>query len=184
VQKLLKKGFNTVKLAADPFSVNCETEPVYLLGDFGLEPSANGWRMVPPAHLSFGSWKAQGMPFYGQSVKYSKQINVAKSGKFEIELPSWSGTVAAVNVNNKEVGIIQSKPYVLITELAQGENVIDIFVIGSLKNTFGPHHVNYPHGVGGRPANFIKAPDRQPDGNSYSLIDYGLMQDFKIYSIE
>ena len=38
-------------------------------------------------------------------------------------------------------------------------------------------------GVGGRPANFITAPGIQPDGNSYSLIDYGLMEDFKVYAL-
>jgi hypothetical protein len=184
VEKQLKRGNNTVSLVADPFSVNCETEPVYILGNFGLEPASVGWKMAAPAHLSFGSWKAQGMPFYGQSVKYTKRVNVIKSGNFELELPAWSGTVAAVKVNSKEVGIIYSKPYVLTTKLNPGENSIEIFVTGSLKNTLGPHHVRYPDGVGGRPANFINAPDKQPDGNSYSLIDYGLMEDFKIFAIE
>ncbi len=184
VQKLLKRGDNKVRLVADPFSVNCETEPVYLLGNFGLEPASVGWKMVAPAHLSFGSWKTQGLPFYGQSVKYSKTLNIKKAGRFSIQLPRWFGTVAAVNINGKEVGIIERNPYSLTTELDQGENVIEIIVIGSLKNTLGPHHVMYPNGVGGRPANFIKAPDRQPDGKSYSLIDYGLMEDFKIFAIE
>jgi hypothetical protein len=123
------------------------------------------------------------MPFYGQSVKYSKTIIVKKAGKFEIELPGWFGTVAAVNINGKEIGIIQAKPYVFTTELNQGENAVDIIVIGSLKNTLGPHHVTVPNGVGGRPANFITAPEIQPEGKSYSLINYGLMEDFKVYAL-
>ena len=183
VEKQLKKGMNEIRLIADPFSVNCETEPVYLLGDFDLESTIHGWKMVPSKPLTFGSWKAQGKPFFGQSVKYSKTLRVDMGGKFEIELPHWSGTVAAVNINGKEVGIIQAKPYIFTTELNQGENTVDIIVIGSLKNTFGSHHVNIPNGVGGRPANFITAPDIQPEGNSYSLIDYGLMEDFKVYAL-
>ncbi|MBK7713605.1 MAG: hypothetical protein IPJ37_23790 [Bacteroidales bacterium] len=184
IEKQLRQGNNTVSLVADPFSVNCETEPVYILGNFGLEPAEHGWEIVAPKNLTFGSWKGQGMPFYGQSVKYSKILNTNKKGRFRIELPSWSGTVASVNINGKEVGIIQTKSSYLTTELTQGENIIDIFVTGSLKNTLGPHHVLYPHGVGGRPANFIKAPEKQPGGASYSLLDYGLMQDFRVSAIE
>jgi hypothetical protein len=172
-----------VRLLADPFSVNCEIEPVYLLGNFGLEPISHGWRMIAPKPLAFGSWKAQGMPFFGQSVKYSKTIRVDKAGKFEIELPSWSGTVAAININGREVGIIQAEPYVFTTELNPGENNIDIIVIGSLRNTLGPHHGLVPKGVGGRPAYFINAPEIQPEGNSYSMIDYGLMEDFKVFEL-
>ena len=146
VGKQLKTGMNEVRLIADPFSVNCETEPVYLLGNFGLESTKYGWKMVASKPLTFGSWKAQGMPFFGQSVKYSKTIIVEKGGKFEIELPKWSGTVAAVNINGKEVGIIQARPYSFTAELNEGENTIDITVIGSLKNTLGPHHVTAPNG--------------------------------------
>jgi hypothetical protein len=184
VEKLLKKGMNEVRLIADPFSVNCEIEPVYLLGNFALESSRHGWKMVPPEPLSFGSWKARGMPFFGQSVKYSKTVTVNSTGKFVIELPNWSGTVAAVNINGREVGIIQAKPYIFTADLNQGENRIDIIVIGSLKNTLGPHHVTVPNGVGGRPVNFITAPEIQPEGNSYSMIDYGLMEDFKVFALE
>lgn len=183
VGKQLTSGQNEVRLIADPFSVNCETEPVYLLGDFGLESTIHGWKMVPSKPLKFGSWKAQGMPFFGQSVRYSKTIRVDRKGKFEIELPGWSGTVASVSINGKEVGIIQARPYIFTTELNQGENTVDIIVIGSLKNTFGPHHVTVPNGVGGRPVNFITAPAIQPEGNSYSLIDYGLMEDFRVYAL-
>jgi hypothetical protein len=184
VEKLLKTGKNEVRLIADPFSVNCEIEPVYLLGNFALESTSHGWRMIAAKPLTFGSWKAQGMPYFGQSVKYSKTIRADKAGKFELELPKWSGTVATVNINGQEVGIIQAKPYVFTTELNQGENNVEIIVIGSLRNTLGPHHVTVPDGVGGRPVNFITAPKIQPEGNSCSMIDYGLMEDFKVYSLK
>jgi hypothetical protein len=183
VGKLIKRGKNEVRLIADPFSVKCETEPVYLLGEFGLESTTHGWKMVASKSLTLGSWKAQGMPFFGQSVKYSKKIRVDRNCKFGIELPRWSGTVATVSINGQEVGIIQARPYIFTTELNEGENTVDITVIGSLKNTFGPHHVIVPNGVGGRPVNFITAPEIPPEGNSYSLIDYGLMEDFKIYAL-
>ena len=184
VEKLLKKGRNEVRLVADPFSVNCEIEPVYLLGNFGLESTSHGWRMIAPRPLAFGSWKSQGMPFYGQSVRYSKKVLVDNAGKFEIILPNWFGTVAAVNINGEEIGIIQAKPYTFTVQLNRGENNIDVIVIGSLRNTLGPHHVTVPNGVSGRPINFITAPRTEPEGNSYSVIDYGLMEDFKVFALK
>jgi hypothetical protein len=184
VEKLLKKGKNEVKLVADPFSVHCELEPIYLLGNFNVESSKSGWKVAAPAAMSLGSWKSQGRPFFGQSVKYSKTISVGNAGKFQIELPNWFGTVAGVNINGKEAGIIETRPAVFNTELNSGENTIDIIVNGSLNNTFGPHHGNIAHGIGGRPDNFHKnGPKIQPEGKDYNFIDYGLMEDFKVYEL-
>jgi hypothetical protein len=184
VEKLLKKGKNAVRLIADPFSIHCEIEPVYLLGNFALESARHGWRMIAPKPLAFGSWKAQGMPYFGQSVKYSKTVRVDKAATFRIELHKWFGTVATVSINGREAGIIQARPYVFTTELSPGDNRIDIVVTGSLKNTFGPHHVTVPNGVGGRPVNFTTAPEIQPEGNAYSMIDYGLMDDFTVQAMK
>jgi hypothetical protein len=185
VEKLLKKGKNEVRLVANPFSVHCEIQPVYLLGNFGLESAPQGWKMVAAKSLTFGPWDKQGMPFFGQSVSYLKTVKVDKPGKFEIELPNWFGTVATVNVNSKEVGIISAKPYVFKTDLNAGENKIGIIVIGSLNNTFGPYLSKVPHGVGGRPDNYHRnAPRVQPAGNAYTFIDYGLMEDFKVYELQ
>jgi hypothetical protein len=183
VEKQLKTGKNELRLAKSKFSVHCEIEPIYLLGNFTLESLNQGWKVVPARKpLDLGSWKAQGYPFFGESVKYSKSLQVDKTGKYEIELTDWSGTVAAVNVNGKEAGIIQAKPYNLTVELNQGKNDIDVVVIGSLKNPFGPHHGTTYHGMV-RPYIFQNAPKVQLAGNSYSTNDYGLMKDFNIYAL-
>jgi hypothetical protein len=183
VEKQLKTGKNELRLFAEKFSVHCEIEPVYLLGNFTLQSANQGWKVIPARKpLDIGSWKAQGYPFFGQSVKYSKTLNVEKAGKFEIELPDWSGTVAAISVNDKEVGIIQAKPYTMTIELNPGQNEVTVEVIGSLKNPLGPHHGTTYHGMV-RPYIFQNAPKVQLEGNSYATNDYGLMKDFNIYSL-
>ena len=183
VEKQLKTGRNELHIVTEQFSVHCEIEPIYLLGNFTLESAKQGWKVVPSRKaLDLGSWKAQGYPFFGQSVKYSKPVQVEKAGKFEIELSDWSGTVAAVNVNGKEAGIIQAKPYTLTVELNPGKNDIEVEVIGSLKNPFGPHHGTTYYGMV-RPYIFQNAPAVQLPGNSYSTVDYGLMKDFNVYSL-
>ena len=183
VEDHLKTGKNELHLVTDQFSVHCEIEPIYLLGNFTLESAGQGWKVLPARKvLDLGSWKAQGYPFYGQSVKYSKSIEVEKAGKFEIELSEWSGTVASVYINGKEAGIIQAKPYTMTVELNPGKNDIEVEVIGSLKNPFGPHHGTTYYGMV-RPYIFQNAPKVQLAGNTYSTVDYGLMKDFNIYAL-
>jgi len=53
-------GRNTVSLRARPFSVWHELEAVYLVGDFALEPTARGFRIVPDRPLQLGSPRSPG----------------------------------------------------------------------------------------------------------------------------
>jgi len=80
--------------------------------------------------IDFGSWKSRAC-LSTDNLSNIQNHKVDRAQKFEIELSNWTGTVAAINVNGKEVGIIQVQPYVLQVELAPGENIIDVVVIGS-----------------------------------------------------
>jgi hypothetical protein len=182
VGNLLRNGRNEVVIKASPFSIFCELEPVYLLGDFGLESTEKGWRIVSQKQLEFGSWKNQGMPFYGQTISYGKSINVKMEGEFIIKLPDWKGTVAEVIIDGEHKGIIQSEPYELKVRLPYGKHDVEVNVIGSNKNTFGPHHNFYTPGIV-TPWSFKNAPKIQPSGKDYHLLDYGLMQDFEVYKL-
>jgi hypothetical protein len=99
-------------------------------------------------------------------------------------LNDWNGTVAEVSVNGEKAGIIGWKPYELdISDLViNGENTVSVKVIGSLKNLLGPHHNDPTEGVV-TPWSFFYAPAQQPPGTNYHLIDYGLFEDFEIYSL-
>jgi hypothetical protein len=177
----LKTGDNTLSVTANPMSVYAEIEPVYILGDFNLEPADKGWRIVPPKPLRPGSWKEQGLPLYGFGVSYVKEFSVEKTGsRFELELGEWKGTVAAVKVNGKPAGIVFSEPNTLeVTKyLKKGTNRVEVEVVGSLKNLLGPHHNRPRPGMVG-PGHWwnIKA---YPPGEAYDVYDYGLMNDFQL----
>jgi hypothetical protein len=59
-----------------------------------------------------------------------------------------------------------------------GTNRIDVVVVGTLKNTLGPHHGKPPLGAAW-PASFHKAPPSgPPPGNDYDTVAYGLFQPF------
>ena len=76
-----------------------------------MESGVKGWNIAPGKDITTGSWKNQGLPFYSESVKYTKIITVDKSGEYELKLPKWNGTVAEVFLNGESAGIIQTQPY-------------------------------------------------------------------------
>ncbi|MFW5822826.1 MAG: glycosyl hydrolase [Tangfeifania sp.] len=182
VGDFLKSGRNVVELTASPFSIYAELEPVYLLGDFAVMPDKKGWLLENEIPLDFGSWKKQGLPFYGQVVAYSRNIPVKVENEYIVKLNSWEGTVAEVLVNGEHKGIIQAPPYELKVILPYGKNEVTVKVAGSLKNTFGPHHNVSTQGIV-TPWSFKFAPEVQPFGREYDLINYGLMQDFEIHKL-
>jgi hypothetical protein len=179
IEQFVKAGNNEVKLSMTRFNNRCDPSPVYLLGHFSLESAEKGWTMVPAKHIGIGSWKDQGLPFYGESVKYTKTIQVEKPGDYELYLPKWNGTVAEVFVNKESVGVIQNQPYSKKIKLQADKNEVSVFVYGSLKNVFGPHHV-YARGFM-RPPAFRVGKEIMPAGTAYDLLDYGLMEDFDVY---
>jgi hypothetical protein len=130
------------------------------------------------------SWKEQGLPFYPHEVEYTQsyQINTHEEDKYMVRLGNWDGTLAEVLVNKTKAGIIIGPPFELdVTPwLISGDNVITIKVYGSLKNTLGPHH------NAGRPGLVTPwswrygATSGQPEGDAYSLLDYGLYGPFQL----
>ncbi|MDZ7605483.1 MAG: hypothetical protein U5K79_07820 [Cyclobacteriaceae bacterium] len=158
-----------------------ELEPVYLVGDFGLESAEAGWKLVAPTEAAIGSWKSQGFPYYSDKMTYSKTVENPGSSRVFVELQQWAGTVAEVKVNGNPSRIIGWLPYRLeITDqLKEGENTVEVIVTGSLKNLMGPHHNNLRKGFVS-PWSFFTAPEHQPAGTAYDLLDYGLFEDFKV----
>lgn len=182
IEKYVRTGENEVKLSINHFDNHCDPSPVYILGNFTLEPAEKGWNIIPAGGVTTGSWKSQGLPFYSESVKYTKYTSIDNPGDYEIELPEWYGTVAEVLVNGKSLGVIQSQPYTKKIQLEAGKNEVSVVVYGSLKNVFGPHHI-YARGWM-RPTAFRKGKKTMPPGNEYDFLDYGLMKDFEIYSLD
>jgi hypothetical protein len=124
-------------------------------------------------------WNDQGMPFYAEGVVYRYAFQVTeRGGKFVLSLPNWYGAVAKVEVNGRESGWIWAPPWEcdVTREVRQGANSVEVTVIGTLKNTLGPHHGN--HALGSAwPGMFQNAPATgQPAGSRYSNVAYGMFE--------
>ena len=179
----VKKGMNTVELSVNPMNIFAEIEPIYIIGDFAVVPERVGWSISAPTgkNLTFGSWKEQQLPFYSWGVKYSQTYNLdVLSESYCVELGKWTGTVSEVYVNGEKAGWIGFDPYRLdITSfLKEGENRIDVVVIGSLKNLLGPHYRNPDSGLV-TPWHW-KGVNQKIPGLEYQMIDYGLMEEFRL----
>lgn len=184
IGKWAQDGLNTVELSVKPMSIFAEIAPVYLLGDFALQPAQAGWTVGAPAGLAPGSWKAQGLPCYPWAVAYSKTYDIADTqARYALKLGAWAGTVAEVFVNGEKAGVIATKPYDfdLTPHLKAGSNRVEVRVVGSLKNLFGPHYSG-DRGIAG-PWHWNGVGAQRP-GSEYSLTDYGLMEDFSVVKAE
>lgn len=181
IGEYLKPGDNKIAITISPMSIYAEIEPVYILGDFNLSSADQGWVITKPEPLKLGSWNKQGLPLYGQNVKYSKQFNVQNlKGQYEVQLGKWKGTVVAVRVNHVLAGTITTEPNRLDISkfIKKGNNDVEVEVIGSLKNVLGPFY-NKPVPGLVDPGKWYNIKS-QPAGKAYDLYEYGLMDDFKI----
>ncbi len=181
----LKPGLNRISIAARPFTIHSELEPVYIRGDFAVRPLAKGFGIGPAAGLGVGSWLDQGLPFYAEGVEYARTFHLPalETGeRVRVRLDDARGAVTRIVVNGREAGWIGFAPPELdVTDLlVPGANEISAVVIGTLKNTLGPHHNNPPLGRAW-PGNFQKgAAGGRPAGSAYSLVAYGLFGDLRL----
>lgn len=186
ISKAAKPGKNVVTIKAAPMTIHHELESAYLLGDFALRAVDSGFEVIPPTPIKLGGqertgWNRQGYPFYAEGISYSETFELADvSGKHSVSLPAWYGSVAQVNVNGSKAGYIAYAPWELdVTRwLRPGRNIVEVMVIGTLKNTLGPHHAGAVVGKAW-PNMFRRGPEQgPPPGKNYHNLDYGLFKPF------
>ena len=179
----LKTGKNTLTLKAPRMHILAEVMPVYLLGDFLVQPGNKGFEITGGDISELGSWSEAGLPFYSQKVAYSQNFNVSKTAYtfYKVRMNNWNGSVSEVWVNGKPAGVISWQPNELdVTSwLIDGENEVVVKVTGSLKNTFGFFYNSNDNWIFG-PHSWNEAPEKIPPASEYFLMDYGLFEPFEL----
>jgi hypothetical protein len=183
VGEFLNSGRNTITLNAPRMHILAEVMPVYLLGDFLVQPGTQGFEIADGQINEMGSWAELGLPFYSHNVSYSQKFSIHKSNEamYKVQLNDWNGTVADVWVNGQSAGLIAWQPNELdVTSLlVDGENEISVKVTGSLKNTFGFFYQDNNNWIFG-PHTWNSAPEKSPPASDYFLMDYGLFEPFDL----
>jgi hypothetical protein len=182
-------GENVVRVQAAPFTLFHELEPAYVLGNFALKPVEHGFVIAPEQGMALGKagpkvregWNGQGYPFYAHGVAYSERFELKDSaGRFVVQLTDWYGSVAQVAVNGHFAGYIDAPPWECDASrwLRTGGNQVEVTIMGTLKNTLGPHHGN-PSLGSAWPKRFQVGPNPGPPaGTNYSTVAYGLFKPF------
>ena len=127
------------------YSQDRELEDVYLAGSFGVD--IHGAIIREPKRLHFGDWSFQGYANYPGSIIYRFRVPaLKKSGCQILHIGKWEGTLLKVRVNRKDAGVIIQKKccQLEVSEMFdQEENLLEIEVVGSPRNMFGPFHQAY-----------------------------------------
>ena len=103
-----------------------------------------------------------------------------------MRLPAWLGAVAEVYVNGQPAGHFVSRPWqVDVTDaIRPGRNTVDVRVVGTLKNTLGPHHGQPVLGKAW-PWDFRQSPPTGPPaGQAYHTVGYGLFANPQLVRVE
>lgn len=143
----------------------------YVLGSFSLYPTDKGFKIHQPIPLQIGNWVKQGMPFYHETVTYSKIYTfLNKQSHYFLLLSKWSGSSAEIYINNQSIGEIEkeSSKIDISKYITIGENSIDIKISGYPCNVTGPFYL--PDSIKQIPLS----------GYQYEFMPSGLFADFYI----
>ena len=141
--KAFKKGTNSLVLKGKYHQYLPGLESMFLLGQFGVAADGLAITAVPTA-LKAGDWCKQGLTNYSGNLTYRKTFlcNKPDDKRVLLNFPKWAGTALIVRVNNGKLRNLPWPPYTLdITDdLLEGQNVVEITVLSSRRNAFGPFY--------------------------------------------
>lgn len=177
--EMLLRGKNELLLKLDSFCEGDDLEACFLLGEFGVRLSGTKTVLIPPpSKLKPGNWCLQGLPFYSAGVTYTLPFEARLRARERVFLtfPSHRSTFLRISVDGREAGRILWPPdEVEITPFCRfGEQELQVELISSRRNSFGPLHVvpARPRWVG--PREFRTEGKEWREG--YALVPYGLMK--------
>lgn len=143
ISPFVKKGGNVVDFAVH-YDHLTEVEAAYIVGDFGVAMADpfRGKIVERPAKLKAGPWNDQGFPFYPGRITYKTTFTAEDGKRTLLRLKRPSGILYKVRVNGTPAGSILWRPWEIdLTDSAKpGENALEIEVVSSLQNAWGPLH--------------------------------------------
>ncbi|OAS18029.1 hypothetical protein A8708_28900 [Paenibacillus oryzisoli] len=177
----LVNGLNTLLLTCS-YTHEMEMEDCFLIGEFAL--GSDRQIIKEPELLRFGDWCLQGYLHYCGSMIYHLKYehSESKDCRMIMELGDFAAVTIVVRVNGNEVGHIpwRSAKNIDVTDfLKQGQNSIDIEVVGSPRNMLGPLH------QAGTAYDWKEWWDYRRTGQEYTpeyvTVPYGLMSQIHMY---
>lgn len=170
---ILRLGRNVLHLQG-VYTDLSNIETVYLRGGFGVKLNDTVRTLVSaPCKLSLGDIVPQSMPFYAAGVSYKYQLPEANCcERLYIKFNAFEGACVAVSCGDKRV-VASWHPYEIdVTEMAG--SMVNIEVVLTRRNMFGPLHQSSLHNSGYGPDNFTIGGAGWND--NYMLYPAGLLE--------
>ena len=174
----LKIGRNVVTIRVD-FMRTTNIEAIYLVGDFGVVLSETNTRtlVAAPERVGLGSYARYAMPFYTGSMTYrilpEMYAGLALEEGDRVMLSAkFTGGCFKVITEDGAVQVCGWDPYEAdVTDAVKAGQYIDLCVVGTRKNVFGPLHQLPAVADACGPGNFITGGPAWTD--EYVLINSG-----------
>ncbi|NHN29472.1 glycosyl hydrolase [Paenibacillus agricola] len=138
----IRQGDNELELYC-AYNLAMEVEDCYLIGDFGVNLSRS--LVSEPSTLHLGDWCMQGYYHYNGSMVYrlDYEHHSSNNEKAVLLLGGHSAVTVEIRVNGATAGHVPWKAadgVDLTPFLHTGMNALEIEVMGSPRNMFGPFH--------------------------------------------
>ncbi len=182
---MLRPGENELILDFD-FHERFDLEPVYLLGGFGvkLEGTKKTIQRLPERVLT-GNLAEQGFPFYGGMIALELGSTVSSEAEdrpvsavvshgshYAVSLPAVDGACAKLVLASGEEHRLPWQPYEACLDAEQLEQIQELQIFLSRRNTFGPLHMVPVHSPAYAPDHFHTTGERYAE--EYVLWPSGL----------
>ncbi len=170
---VLPKGISQLLLRCE-YQNNMELENCYLLGDFGV--TVDRKLVKKPARLKIGDWTSQGLYHYCGSVTYLYHYLWSGQGRAVLKLGEYAAVCLTVTIGNRLYGMPWRLEEALdVTEgLVEGDNLIEVEVMGSPRNMLGPLHYRELYPKNTKAACF--RPAEKDYISEYQVVPYGLFK--------
>ena len=158
----LKPGRNVVSYTVDFMRIT-NLEALYLIGDFGVRIEGHSRILTTlPDTIGNGNLDTYGLPFYTGEVTYLltpekyADLDVTGAERVLLSPTAFTGALVKVAAAGEETQLLLWDPYTAdVTEAVRAGKTIEVTVVGTRRNVFGPLHlVPAIHGAYG-PGHFV-----------------------------
>ena len=161
---ILRHGTNEVVLKT-LYTENSNIEAVYLLGEFGVQLDGLQRTLIPMVEkVELGDLCAQGFPFYSDVITYSVPVDANAK---RLRLPKVGAACAKVNGQ-----VLGWDPFE--ADITGCADMVDVDVVLTRRNTFGPLHDKVPDRSWVGPVHFVT--EESEFSNECILIESGLLK--------
>ena len=139
----IHKGVNTLELEFR-LTKNSSFEPVYILGDFGVEVKTHNIIITDKqSSLFWGDVVNQKLPFYAGNIVYECELELSEDKELSLQVPLYEGSCLEIFIDDKSKGLVFLAPYIAnLGNVKKGKHKITIRLFGNRENTFGnPHRI-------------------------------------------